>query len=97
MGRAKKQIQVKEPVTIRYKEGKNGIKSVYLDCYVNGKRWYEFLSKKMPPSCLVSCDLQAEPRIYNAGNPVEEACLGVFSCFRPTCFCQTNYGPKTQT
>ena len=47
MGRAKKQIQVKEPVTIRYKEGKNGIKSVYLDCYVNGKRWYEFLSKKI--------------------------------------------------
>ena len=47
MGRAKKQIQVKEPVTIRYKEGKNGVRSVYLDCYVNGKRWYEFLSKEI--------------------------------------------------
>lgn len=47
MSRAKKQIQVKEPVTIRYKEGKNGVRSVYLDCYVNGKRWYEFLSKKI--------------------------------------------------
>ena len=47
MGRAKKQLQLKEPVTIRYKEGKGGRRSVYLDCYVNGKRWYEFLSKEI--------------------------------------------------
>ena len=47
MGRAKKQIQVKEPLTIRFKEVKGGRRSVYLDCYVNGKRWYEFLSKKI--------------------------------------------------
>lgn len=47
MGRPKKQIQPKEPVTIRYKEGKNGRQSVYLDCYYNGKRWYEFLSKEI--------------------------------------------------
>ena len=47
MGRAKKQLQVKEPVTIRYKEGKNGRQSIYLDCYYNGKRWYEFLSKEI--------------------------------------------------
>lgn len=47
MGRAKKRIQDKEPVNIRYKEGKSGMRSVYLDCYVKGKRWYEFLSKKI--------------------------------------------------
>lgn len=47
MGRPKKQIQLKEPVTIRYKEGKGGRRSVYLDCYYNGKRWYEFLSKEI--------------------------------------------------
>lgn len=47
MGRAKKQLQGKEPVNIRYKEGKSGMRSIYLDCYVKGKRWYEFLSKEI--------------------------------------------------
>lgn len=47
MGRVKKQTQPKEPVTIREKTGKGGMRSVYLDCYVKGKRWYEFLSKEI--------------------------------------------------
>ena len=47
MGRAKKQLQLKEPVTIRYKECKGGRRSIYLDCYVKGKRWPEFLSKEI--------------------------------------------------
>ena len=47
MGRVKKQTQPKEPVAIREKIGKNGMRSVYLDCYVKGKRWYEFLSKEI--------------------------------------------------
>ena len=47
MGRPKKQVQVKEPVKIRTKETTGGWQSVYLDCYVNGKRWYEFLSKEI--------------------------------------------------
>ena len=47
MGRAKKQLQLKEPVTIRYKECKGGMRSVYLDCYVKGKRWTDFLSKEI--------------------------------------------------
>ena len=47
MGRAKKHLQGKEPVNIRYKEGKSGMRSIYLDCYVKGKRWYEFLSKEI--------------------------------------------------
>ena len=47
MGRAKKHLQSKEPVNIRYKEGKSGMRSIYLDCYVKGKRWYEFLSKEI--------------------------------------------------
>ena len=47
MGRAKKHLQGKEPVNIRYKEGKSGMRSIHLDCYVKGKRWYEFLSKEI--------------------------------------------------
>lgn len=47
MGRTKKQLQGKDPVNIRYKEGKSGMRSIYLDCYVKGKRWYEFLSKEI--------------------------------------------------
>ena len=35
--------KVKEPVTLRQKPLKNGGFSLYLDCYVNGNRWYEFL------------------------------------------------------
>lgn len=63
MGRAKKKIQVKEPVTIRYKEGKNGVRSVYLDCYINGKRWYEFLSKEIG---YIQPEIDYSTRAHNA-------------------------------
>jgi integrase len=39
---SKKQKKAKEPVTIRYKQLKNGNQSIYLDIYRNGKRSYEF-------------------------------------------------------
>lgn len=45
MGRTKKQTGVHEPVKLREKAVKNGVKSLYLDGYVKGKRWYKFLSK----------------------------------------------------
>lgn len=63
MGRAKKQLQLKEPVTIRYKEGKNGVRSVYLDCYINGKRWYEFLSKEIG---YIQPEIDHSTRAHNA-------------------------------
>jgi len=38
-----RQQRASEPVTIRFKQLKDGSKSVYLDMYINGKRTYEFL------------------------------------------------------
>lgn len=35
--------KTKEPVSVRFKDLKNGDKSIYLDIYVDGKRHYEFL------------------------------------------------------
>ena len=32
----------KEPVRLRIKNLANGVQSLYLDCYVDGKRSYEF-------------------------------------------------------
>lgn len=39
----------KEPVTIRFKELANGNKSIYLDIYRDGKRYYEFLKLYLVP------------------------------------------------
>lgn len=47
MARTKKSESV--PVRIRFKELKNGNKSIYLDIYVNGKRSYEFLKLFLVP------------------------------------------------
>lgn len=56
MGRTKKQTGLHEPVKLREKAVKNGVKSLYLDGYVKGKRWYRFLSKDigyiLPPTDL---------------------------------------------
>ncbi|KAA6307518.1 Tyrosine recombinase XerD, partial [termite gut metagenome] len=45
----KKQAKTKEPVKLRYKELSNGNQSIYLDCYSNGKREYEFLKLYLIP------------------------------------------------
>ena len=47
MARTKKNESV--PVRIRFKELKNGCKSIYLDIYVDGKRSYEFLKLSLVP------------------------------------------------
>lgn len=49
MARPKKTVKAKEPVRIRFKELKNGNKSIYLDIYRNGKRTYEFLKLYIVP------------------------------------------------
>jgi len=49
MARKKKQTKAKEPIRIRFKAIANGNKSIYLDCYQNGKRTYEFLKLYLIP------------------------------------------------
>ena len=47
---AKKKIQkAKEPIKLRYKKLANGNTSLYLDCYKNGQRSYEFLRLYLVP------------------------------------------------
>ena len=48
MGR-KKQINVKSPIRLRFKELAKGNKSIYLDTYQDGKRSYEFLKLFLIP------------------------------------------------
>lgn len=47
MGKRKRVI--KEPVRIRLKKLANGVQSIYLDIYHNGKRHYEFLKLYLQP------------------------------------------------
>ena len=59
MARSKQEVKVKEPIKIRFKELKNGNKSIYLEYYtgdivrkenyVGGKRQYEFLKLYLIP------------------------------------------------
>lgn len=44
MARTKKTTKAKEPVRIRFKQLANGNQSIYLDCYKDGKRSYEFFT-----------------------------------------------------
>ncbi|MCM1511324.1 MAG: site-specific integrase [Clostridium sp.] len=57
MARTKKSESV--PVRIRFKELKNGNKSIYLDIYINGVRKYEFLKLFLVP------EVSAEARAKN--------------------------------
>ncbi len=49
MNKATNHPKAKEPVHIRFKELKNGNKSIYLDMYYNGRRSYEFLKMSLIP------------------------------------------------
>ena len=55
----KKQAKAKEPITIRFKKLANGNQSIYLDCYVDGKRTYEFLKLYLVP------ETDAEAKVKN--------------------------------
>lgn len=58
MARTKKTESV--PVRIRFKELKNGGKSIYLDIYVDGKRSYEFLKLSLVPETTPEARAQNE-------------------------------------
>ena len=45
----KKQAKAKEPVKIRFKKLANGNQSIYLDCYIDGERTYEYLKLYIIP------------------------------------------------
>lgn len=49
MGNIKKYPKVKEPVRIRFKEMKNGNKSIFLDTYLNGNRQKDYLKLYLIP------------------------------------------------
>lgn len=70
MARTKAQTKTKEPVKVRFKQLANGNQSIYLDCYVNGKRSYEFLNlylvKENTP-----VDKQQNKATLNAANNIK--------------------------
>lgn len=51
--------QRKEPIKIRFKQLKDGSKSIYLDCYLAGKRKYEFLHLYLVP------EVTAKDKVHN--------------------------------
>lgn len=50
MAKTKKQLLVREPIKIRFKELADGQQSIYLDTYKDGKRAYEFLRIYLRPT-----------------------------------------------
>lgn len=49
MGNIKKQPKVKEPIRIRFKDMRNGNKSIFLDTYIDGRRNKEYLKLYIIP------------------------------------------------
>ena len=49
MAKKKQTKKAKEPIRIRFKQLANGNQSIYLDCYRDGKRSYEFLKLYIVP------------------------------------------------
>lgn len=66
MAKKKKELKAKEPVTLRFKELVNGNKSIYLDCYVNGKRTYEFLKMYIVPETTQAGKIQNQNTLQAA-------------------------------
>lgn len=68
--RKKKPIKAKEPIRIRFKAIANGNKSIYLDCYHNGKRSYEFLKLYLIPETTEAAKVQ-NANIMQAANAIK--------------------------
>ena len=60
MARKTSAKNTKEPVRLREKELTNGVRSLYLDIYVNGKRSYEFLKLYLIPETNPQAKVQNE-------------------------------------
>ena len=60
MARKTSAKNTKEPVRLREKELANGVRSLYLDIYVNGKRSYEFLKLYLIPETNPQAKIQNE-------------------------------------
>ena len=60
MARKTSAKNTKEPVRLREKELANGVRSLYLDIYVNGKRCYEFLKLYLIPETNPQAKVQNE-------------------------------------
>ena len=60
MARKTSAKNTKEPVRLREKELANGVRSLYLDIYVNGKRSYEFLKLHLIPESNPQAKVQNE-------------------------------------
>ena len=67
MARKTSAKNTKEPVRLREKELANGVRSLYLDIYVNGKRCYEFLKLYLIP------ETNPQAKVQNAGLEIIEA------------------------
>ena len=66
MAKQRKELKAKEPIRLRFKELANGNKSIYLDCYVDGKRSYEFLKMYVVPEASPADKVQNQNTIKAA-------------------------------
>lgn len=70
MARTKQPKKAKEPVKIRFKQLANGNQSIYLDCYKDGKRDYEFLKLYLIPET-TPFDKKQNAATLNAANAIK--------------------------
>ncbi len=70
MVKAKKQKRMKEPIRLRMKDLANGNKSLYLDIYKDGERYYEYLKMYLVPETDEMTKRQNEVT-WNAANTIK--------------------------